>query len=115
MSQQWRLSKPHPNPTIRIISLGAGVFKSTVMALMAAKGTQITPMPDCAIFADTGYEPEGVYEHLDWLEKQLPFPTYRVNNGNIKTDILEAKETTRFTAMPSLHKRRWNDTQTMYG
>ena len=52
------LSKPHPNPTIRIISLGAGV-QSTVMALMAAKG-EITPMPDCAIFADTGYEPEGV-------------------------------------------------------
>lgn len=96
------LSKPHPNPTIRIISLGAGV-QSTVMALMAAKG-EITPMPDCAIFADTGYEPEGVYEHLNWLEKQLPFPTYTVNNGNIKTDILEAKEAIRFTAMPFFTK-----------
>lgn len=47
------------------------------MALMAAHG-EITPMPDCAIFADTGAEPRKVYEWLDWLEKQLPFPVYRV-------------------------------------
>ena len=79
-----KLSEPHSNPDVRIISLGAGV-QSTVMALMAAKG-ELDPMPDCAIFADTGYEPQGVYDHLEWLEKQLPFPTYRVTNGNIKED-----------------------------
>lgn len=61
---------------IHVISLGAGVQSST-MALMAAKG-EITPMPDCAIFADTGAEPRGVYEWLDWLEAQLPFPVHRV-------------------------------------
>jgi len=33
------------------------------MALMAARG-DITPMPDCAIFADTGWEPNAVYEWL---------------------------------------------------
>ncbi len=43
-----------------IISLGAGV-QSAVMALMAAKG-EITPMPDCAIFGDRGWEPKRVYE-----------------------------------------------------
>ena len=97
------LSKPHPDPTIRIISLGAGV-QSTVMALMASKG-EIKPMPDCAIFADTGYEPDGVYEHLDWLEKQLPFPTYRVAQGNIKDDIHNgAKNGKRFVAMPFFTK-----------
>ena len=97
------LSKPHPDPTIRIISLGAGV-QSTVMALMASKG-EIKPMPDCAIFADTGYEPDGVYEHLDWLEKQLPFPTYRVAQGNIKDDIHNgAKNGERFVAMPFFTK-----------
>ena len=37
---------------LRVISLGAGV-QSTTMALMAAHG-EIGPMPDCAIFADTG-------------------------------------------------------------
>lgn len=68
-----------------IISMGAGVQSST-MALMAAKGL-IKPMPDCAIFADTGWEPSYVYEWLDWLETLLPFPVYRVNNGNLKDDL----------------------------
>ena len=62
-----------------IISLGAGVQSST-MALMAEKG-EINPKPDCAIFADTGWEPKRVYEWLDWLETQLSFPVYRVING----------------------------------
>jgi len=65
---------------LNIISLGAGVQSST-MALMAAHG-EITPMPDCAIFADTGAEPNKVYEWLDWLETQLPFPVHRVMRGN---------------------------------
>jgi hypothetical protein len=68
-----------------IISLGAGV-QSSVMALMAAKG-EITPMPDCAIFADTGWEPKRVHDWLDWLEKQLPFPVYRVNAGSLQDDL----------------------------
>ena len=72
-----------------IISLGAGVQSST-MALMAAHG-EITPMPECAIFADTGWEPKAVYEWLDWLEKQLPFPVHRVNAGNIRSDVMAAQ------------------------
>jgi hypothetical protein len=56
---------------------------------MAAHG-EITPMPDCAIFADTQAEPKAVYEWLDWLEKQLPFPVYRVTNGrSLATRALE--------------------------
>jgi hypothetical protein len=70
---------------LNIISLGAGVQSSTI-ALMAARG-EITPMPDGAIFADTGAEPKAVYEWLDWLEKQLPFPVYRVSSGNLRADI----------------------------
>ena len=42
------------------------------MALMFAKG-ELTPMPDAAIFADTGAEPQYVYDWLDWLEKILFF------------------------------------------
>ena len=61
---------------MNILSLGAGVQSST-LALMAAKG-EIGPMPDAAIFADTGWEPKHVQEYLDWLETQLPFPVYRV-------------------------------------
>ena len=71
-----------------VISLGAGVQSST-MALMAAAG-EITPMPDCAIFADTQAEPKKVYDWLDWLEKQLPFPVYRVTGGNLRDDIYAA-------------------------
>lgn len=60
---------------LRILSLGAGV-QSTTLALMAARGDTEHRL-DCAIFADTGWEPEHVYRHLDWLESQLPFPVYR--------------------------------------
>lgn len=82
-----------------IISLGAGV-QSSVMALMAARG-EIT-MPDCAIFADTGWEPEGVYRHLDWIESQVPFPVYRVYAGNIRSDSVDSINTTgqRFASIP---------------
>jgi hypothetical protein len=63
------------------ISLGAGVQSST-MALMAAHGI-IKPMPNAAIFADTQAEPQVVYDWLEWLEKQLPFPVYKVTAGNL--------------------------------
>lgn len=65
---------------LRSISLGAGV-QSTAVALLAAKGI-IGPMPDCAIFADTGAEPQHVYDHLNWLEPLLPFPVHRVMEGD---------------------------------
>jgi len=77
------------SPTIRIISLGAGV-QSTVMALMGDR-EMFGPRPDCAIFADTQWEPKGVYEHLDWLESQLSYPVYRVTAGNLREDALNLK------------------------
>src|SRR3990167_5386150 len=73
---------------LNIISLGAGVQSST-MALMAAHG-EITPMPDCAIFADTQQEPMAIYKWLDWLETQLPFPVYRVTKGDLGADFIKA-------------------------
>ena len=75
------------NEPLHIISLGAGVQSST-MALMAAAG-EITPMPTAAIFADTQDEPQSVYRWLDWLEKQLPFPTYRVTAGRLSDAIVK--------------------------
>ena len=87
---------------IRIISLGAGV-QSTTMALMAAHG-EIGPMPDCAIFADTGWEPKAVYDHLAWLRSPnvLPFPVHVVSKGNIRENILARRNTTggRFASIP---------------
>ena len=72
-----------------VISLGAGVQSST-MALMAAHG-EIAPMPDLAIFADVGDEPKEVYEWLNWLEKQLPFPVVRVSKGKLSEDALQMR------------------------
>lgn len=84
---------------LEILSLGAGV-QSTTMALMAAHG-EITPMPDAAIFADTGWEPEPVYAHLRWLMSPnvLPFPVYVVANGNIR-EALTRKVEGRYAAVP---------------
>ena len=76
---------------MHIISLGAGVQSST-MALMAAHG-EIIPMPDCAIFADTQWEPAQVYEWLKWLEGRLPFPVHYVTAGNIMTDQMTRRRT----------------------
>lgn len=87
-------------PKIRVISLGAGVQSST-MALMAARG-ELGPMPDAAIFADTGWEPRKVYDYLKWLEAQLPFPVYHVSAGNLRENILASSNSTgqRFAAVP---------------
>jgi hypothetical protein len=88
---------------MNIISLGAGV-QSSVMALMAARG-EIDTMPDCAVFSDTQWEPKKVYEHLNWLEKQLPFPVYRVTNGNLRNDAISnepvrGRGTKKFSSIP---------------
>lgn len=68
------------------LSLGAGV-QSSVTALMASEGL-ITPMPNFAIFADTQWEPQSVYDWLDWLKPRLAFPVYTVTKGDLKNDNL---------------------------
>lgn len=80
---------PPPQTRYNVINLGAGV-QSSAMALMAAKGL-IGPMPDFAVFADTQAEPKAIYHWLDWLEKQLPFPVYRVTAGNLTDESLKIR------------------------
>lgn len=94
------LSAPVENATLRVLSLGAGV-QSTTLALAAARG-DIGPMPDCAIFADTGWEPKAVMQHLMWLRERLPFPVHIVTAGNIRDGILNRRNTTggRYAAIP---------------
>lgn len=84
---------------MRFLSLGAGVQSST-LALMIARGE--LPPVDAAIFSDTKWEPKAVYEWLDWLETQLPFPVYRVSEGNLRDDVLLEQNTTggRFATVP---------------
>lgn len=50
---------------MRVLSLGGGQ-QSTAVYLLAATGE--IPAIDCAIFADTGEEPQWVYDNLWWLD-----------------------------------------------
>ena len=73
-------------PSLTVLSLGGGV-QSSVMALMASQGA-FDRVPDCAVFADTRWEPPGVYEHIEWLSKQLSFPLHVVDNGrSLRGDV----------------------------
>ena len=84
---------------MNILSLGAGVQSST-MALMAAEG-ELTPMPDCAIFADTGAEPKHVYDFLDYVESLVPFPVHRVMEGEgLELSVLGATDGGRCATPP---------------
>lgn len=86
-------------PTLRVISLGAGV-QSTALLLLAARGD--LGKVDAAIFADTGWEPAAVYAHLDRLEREVAepagIPLHRVSSGNIRDDALSPDH--RFASMP---------------
>ncbi|MFI2236480.1 hypothetical protein [Streptomyces chrestomyceticus] len=70
------------------------------MLALSADGT--LPRVDCAIFADTGWEPAAVYDHLERLEKEVAEPTgipvLRVSSGNIRSDALNPDH--RFASMP---------------
>jgi hypothetical protein len=93
---------------IELLSLGAGVQSSTVL-LMSCKGD--LPKLDHAIFADTRWEPESVYQ---WLHSVLvPACTkagiqfHYVSKGNIRDDALRSRmrgkkddEGNRWASMP---------------
>lgn len=85
-------------PTLRLLSLGAGV-QSTVLALMAAGGT--LPGLDGVIFADTGWEPKRVYDHLLRLRDVLTeggIPLHMVANGNLRDDAINPQH--RYASVP---------------
>ncbi|MFI6443790.1 hypothetical protein [Kitasatospora sp. NPDC050543] len=77
-------------PTLRVLSLGAGV-QSTTLALLSAEGR--LPRLDAAVFADTGWEPAAVYQHLNRLEREVlqpaGIPLHRVSAGSIQRDVLD--------------------------
>ena len=75
----------------RALSLGAGVQSSVLALLLSRSEPNLAdygyPKPDVAVFADTGWEPDYVYRHLDWIEDQLTFPLIRVSAGDIKANL----------------------------
>lgn len=83
---------------LRLLSLGAGV-QSTALALLAIDGK--LPTLDAAIFADTGWEPRAVYDHLDRLEAALStagIPLLRVAKGNLRHDTIDPAH--RYASIP---------------
>lgn len=86
--------------TLRVLSLGAGV-QSTTLLLMILEGE--LPMVDAAIFADTGWEPEAVYEHLWHLAEKCAdaeLPLFVVSAGNIYTDHVDPTDAHLFIRNP---------------
>ena len=73
---------------VTMLSLGAGVQSTTVALLAVHKEIK---KPDHAIFADTGWEPKEVYEHLKWLTPILEnagIQVHIVSKGNLRKDTL---------------------------
>ena len=70
--------------------MGAGV-QSTALALLARD--KRLPKPDYAIFADTGWEPKAVYDHLDKLNKEILIPLdielIMTQHGNIREESVD--------------------------
>lgn len=85
---------------MRILNLGAGV-QSTTLALMAKTG-KIDSF-DYAIFADTQAEPKSVYNHLDWLIKELPFPVLICSRGDLRNNLRQGLNADggRFISIPA--------------
>jgi hypothetical protein len=90
---------------MEVLSLGGGV-QSTTALRMSIKGE--LPRLDAVIFADTGWEEERVYAHLDALEAEClsaEVPFYRVSAGNIRESAISNIEAgSRFVSLP-LHVR----------
>lgn len=86
---------------MKIISLGAGV-QSTTLLLMSLR--EEFERPDMAIFADTQYEREATYKHLNFLKSFCEDHNFKleiVTAGNIKKDVLEGiLGDKRFGSMP---------------
>lgn len=80
----------NPEPDFIYQAMGAGV-QSTAIAILAANGR--IPKPKFAVFADTGWEPKEVYDHLDNLEAKVLKPAgitlLRVGEGDIFNDSVD--------------------------
>ena len=62
-------------------------MQSTVLCLLAERGA-FGDKPDCAIFADTRWEPRGVYDTLEWLRREVSFEIRVVSNGrSLREDV----------------------------
>jgi hypothetical protein len=100
-------------PDLRILSLGAGVQSSTL--LMKIYNGIIKPV-DYAIFADTGNEPQEVYDWFDFISKKVEdrikilIVKNNQNTGNITEDLMS---TSGFHASIPVHVKNPNGSKGM--
>ena len=77
--------------TFTYLSLGAGV-QSSALLVMSAKGLYDCPRADIAVFADTGDEPQWVYDylhdHLIPFGKKHGIPVHVVQQGHLSEAYL---------------------------
>lgn len=84
---------PTHEAPLKVLALGAGV-QSSFLFLASCAGE--LPKLDVAIFADTGYEPVGVYDHLSWLidmGKQAGIPVIKCGVGTLRQDSIDRMTT----------------------
>jgi 3'-phosphoadenosine 5'-phosphosulfate sulfotransferase (PAPS reductase)/FAD synthetase len=82
---------------LRILSLGAGVQSSTLL-LMACRGEFHL---DHAIFADTQWEPQAVYDWLEFLKdeaQKASIPLHIVTAGSLREACLETSDSGGYSA-----------------
>ena len=71
-----------------VLSFGAGV-QSTTLLLLSCDG--LLPRLDHVIFADTQWEPQAVYRHLDWCREHAAKHGITIDirtAGNMREDLL---------------------------
>jgi hypothetical protein len=77
------------NYPIRVLSFGAGVQSTTLLRMMIAG--EIEPATH-VVFADTGWEPAAVYDHLQVMRSEAEaagMEFHIVSAGNIREDALD--------------------------
>ena len=88
-----------------ILNLGAGV-QSTALYLLDIDGDLFDEFGfkfTHAIFADTQEEPDDVYAHLEWLEKQGGVPILKNTAGKLGDDLTSTTGK-RFASIPAFTK-----------
>lgn len=95
---------------IHVLSYGAGT-QSTALLLMALNGEINGVVPDYIIFADTGWEPKGIY---DWVEKvnnhikaKYGKEIIVTQNRNIRNDVVtgDTGRKNNFLTIPAFVKK----------
>jgi len=87
---------------VNVLSFGAGV-QSTTLALMSQNQAHGVPMFDFAVFADTGAEPDNVYQCLERIRESVDYPIItHMQKGGLLNGILEnEKSKHRFGCIPA--------------